>query len=296
MSAGYRLAIARCYYDLGDRNNAITFAEQVINQSPEYVRFIRYDALNGLTNEMQTLSAEGVDDFQPLPRLDFLDPKYSGATAIEEAPIAILKAEEAYFILAEAQIADNQLVNAQTTLKTLLALIAQRPVKTIDDSAENRGREGGNRQDYPNNPAYLIAASPNDPLLGGLVLDRQAGPVSVPAISGTSVDSAAIDLANTEETLLELLYLMRQEVFIAEARRMFDLGIKFPISQIEVNNNANIEPNSPFIQAQIPDFIPGNFGMDEFTANEANLEIVINFNMNRILVQNRASEFVLPFH
>ena len=53
----------------------------------------------------------------------------------------------------------------------------------------------------------------------------------VPTISGTSVTAARIDAITTVDDGLYVLYLMRQEIFLAEGRRMADLGMRMPVAQ-----------------------------------------------------------------
>jgi hypothetical protein len=100
----------------------------------------------------------------------------------------------------------------------------------------------------------------------------------------------------TEEELLEVLYLMRQEIFLAEGRRMVDLGIRLPIALNEAEMNDNMDTSSPFLQPRIPDWIPGNRAMNSFDYTDGDTLAVIHHNLNRAIVQNRSSEFVLPFH
>lgn len=291
----YRLALSRAYYDLGDQANAVSEAQQVINTDPLFLRNVVYDGLTDVTNLMQFfLFDSSNDEFAPLPRLDFLDPKYFnlGNPTLEQQPVAILKSEEAYFIIAESQIASQQIDQAKNTLNGLLnEVIMNRPIITIDDSRETRS--GGNRSDYPLSSEVSVRFSPEAEPREGFILDRQAGEIASYAVSGTSVTSTQIDAANSEDELLELLYLMRQEVFLAEGRRMFDLGIKFPISDLEALNNANVLPEH--LQAQIPDFIPGNSQMDDFTFDEANGIVTMDVNMNNILVNEKNSPFIFPF-
>ena len=95
---------------------------------------------------------------------------------------------------------------------------------------------------------------------------------------------------------LYVLYLMRQEIFLAEGRRMADLGIRLPIARTEVLANPNVDEGQPYTEAQVPPFIPGEFAMDSFTYDEAAKTVVIDHDMNRVLVQNKTSPFVIPFH
>jgi hypothetical protein len=75
---GYHIARARAYRMLGDRVNARSDAESAIALNSEYVRFTVHDFTNGPNNDIQdAIFDRGTfDDLQPLPRLDFLDPKY----------------------------------------------------------------------------------------------------------------------------------------------------------------------------------------------------------------------------
>jgi len=290
------LAQARSYYRLGDRSNAQNIAQSVINAAPLLNYQVTFDGVNGVTNAFQFyLYDSSNDEFAPLPRLDFLDPKFYHVAnpTLEQQPVSLYKVEEAYLILAEAQVTSGDLNAGRTTLINLLnEVIAERPVVTFDDSRENRG--GGNRTDYPLSSDVAVRFEPGAEPQMGLILDRQAGPVSIPVVSGTSVTEARLNEATTEDELLEVIYLMRQEIFIAEGRRMADLGIKWPVSENEDLYNDNISGEA--LNAQIPGFIPGNFGMDDFVYDEASEVVTISFNMNAILVENKSSDLVLPFN
>lgn len=296
LEAACTLALARIAYNLGDRAAAVVAAQATIDQAPLLNYQVFFDGLNGVDNEFQFyLFDSSNDEFAPLPRLDFLDPKYFnlGNASQEQQPVSLFKVEEAYLILAEAQIAQGELATAQQTLTDLLNnVIAQRPQITFDDSREVRG--GGNRSDYPLTADVQVKASPDAPAQSGLILDRQAGEITIAQVSGTSVTATQINEAADADALLVILYLMRQEIFIAEGRRMVDLGIKYPISETELLNNPNSIPAN-FQNAQIPDFIPGSFGMDDFVNDTASGIVTIQFDMNQILVANKASDLVVPF-
>jgi hypothetical protein len=120
--------------------------------------------------------------------------------------------------------------------------------------------------------------------------------VRVATVSGTSVTAARIDAITTADDALYVLYLMRQEIFIAEGRRLADLGIKLPVAQTEVVANKNTKDGEPYTLAQIPSFIPRAFEMDAFTYDAAAKTVVIKHDMNRTLVLNKTSPLVLPFH
>ncbi len=291
-NASYQLALARVYYDLGNAAEASQHAQAAINIDPEFLRSVEYDALNAPTSDMQDALFDrgSFDDLQPLPRLDFLDPKYYGRSASEESPIYFQKIEEAHLIIAEAQLAAGQLAEAQATMKNIVALVQTRPLESFSDAAEDRTDD--NPSSRPDSTIVEVRASPQDPFRAGLVLNRQGGEVSVPVVSGTSVTAAYIDTQNTLEGLLETLYLMRQEIFIAEGRRFIDLGIKMPVSETELLANSDIQQGED-IQALIPTFLPTDMDAIEFTPGST--QATIKYNLNRILVENRASAEVVPF-
>ncbi|MCG8389157.1 MAG: hypothetical protein MJA30_26615, partial [Cytophagales bacterium] len=87
-------------------------------------------------------------------------------------------------------------------------------------------------------------------------------------------------------------YRLRQEIFISEGRRSSDLGIRFPVSETEQLNNPNV--GDAFIQPVLPTFIPLNGGMDAFTVDEAG-DVTMLFDMNKVIVDNKTSEDIVPF-
>ena len=58
----------------------------------------------------------------------------------------------------------------------------------------------------------------------------------------------------------------------------------------------NTKEGEPYTQPQVPSFIPRAFEMDAFTYNVTARTAVMRHDMNRVLVQNKASAAVLPFH
>lgn len=300
--ASYDLALARAHYGLGNAGQAVSYAEAVLAADPDFVRFVRFDGLNapGSSFENAVYNRQTFNDLQPLPRLDFLDPKYGGEPGTAVTPIPIQKAEEAYLIISEAQLAQgaNGVAPAQQTLLNLLALVHTRPVELIDDSQEGRVGTAVTVQ-RPNRSDYLVAAEPGAPLRAGLVLDR-TNSTPTPRISGTSVTEDMIINAVTPDEALYTLYLIRQEIFFGEGRRMFDLGIRWPVSENEALNNENItdEQRLPFI----PSYLPSNYGdMNRFQDNGIDedgnrietdsYEAVILIDMNRVLVASRGNRF-----
>lgn len=291
-NASYKLALARAYYALGDKVNAVAKANEAIALDASFTREVIYDAENGPANTMQTaLYDRGTfDDLQPLPRLDFLDPKFYARSATIASNIHYQKIEEAHLIIAEAQLSNNALVNAQTTLKNLRTIALARTVQAINDTGEGRTQAApGSR---PNVNTVTVRASAADPFRAGLVLTRSAPTVAVPIISGTSVTNAMIDGTATTDAALEILYLMRQEIMISEGRRFFDLGLRLPISEVEKLTNSNVTAAQTV--GFIPAFVP--IDMDAMTYNAGAGTCTINTNMNAVLVQNKTSTSVLPFH
>ena len=289
----YTLAIARANYRLGNKTVAVSEATALLAANPTFIRNATFDAVNGPSNSMQGVLTSSVNNFQPLPRLDFLDPKYPNRGTTVQSPIAFAKAEEAHLIIAEGLLADNNLVAAKDRLNQLLTLVKSRTVETVDSRLQLRGRAGG-KVNYPNTADSKVSFAPGAPLLDGFVLARTAT-TSVPTVSGTSVTAAQIAAAATLDDGMYLLYLMRQEIFIAEGRRMADLGIRMPVAQTEIIANGNTKDGAAYTLAVIPSFIPTAFGMDGFTYDATAKTAIMKFDMNRVLVANKTATQIFPF-
>lgn len=281
---------ARAAHRVGNREEAVSHARQALTLSKDFYRQVRFDSKNGVLSRAQ--EAIWSDWFQPLPRLDFLDPKYFQLTSTDQCPITLAKAEENYLILAEAALASNNLVEAKQHLTALLQLVQSRPVQSgINDQLE--GRYNGGLKSFPNDPTYRVQASPNDSLRSGLIIDRRPPHlISIPYISGTSVTQEMIDGLDNHDSALELVYLMRQEIFFAEGRRPADLGIRLPLCEAEA---ANTDSGAAYTEAWIPSFVPKNYGLDDFTVDDEAKTVTITHNMNRIIVENAHSKDVVPF-
>ncbi len=296
-SKSYMMALARAHYNLGNAAEATTFAQQVIDMDNAFVRYAQYeDDSDGPANLIESLISQlSTNEFQPLPRLDFLDPKYYFRSASEESPVAFQKVEEAYFIIAEDQLSGGDLPGAQQTLTDLLGVIGARPTAMVDETGEVRGRD--NLVVYPISGNTLVQPSPSEAPIAGLVRTRGEGsaPVEVPIVSGTSVTAEQIAALTGIEEAVELLYLMRQEVFMAEGRRMIDMGVKLPIAELEANDNPNIDLSSSFATAQIPAFLPPGEEIDAFTLDEDAGLVVIMHNLNSVIAANRTAPEVVPF-
>jgi len=288
----YSLLKARIYYDMGDAAQARTLAMAAM-ASPLLLKQQAFDGQNAAANDFQTyLFSSTTNEFAPLPRLDFLDPKYynTGTIALDQKPVSYIKAEEAYLIVAEVQASQSDLSGAQATLRNLLTdVVAKRPVVSLNDIKETRN--GGNRTDYPLT-AVNVKFDANDAERTGYILNRKTN-INISTVSGTKVTANDINSATTQDGLLYIIYRMRQEIFIAEGRRMTDLGIKFPVSQTEQLNNPNVKATD--VIAQIPSFIPLNRGMDDFTNNTATGVVTMKYDMNKVLIANKTAKEILPF-
>ncbi|SDS52616.1 hypothetical protein [Gramella sp. MAR_2010_147] len=287
----YHLAKARANYFLGNKSEAVSAANAALSLDPDFAREAMYDANDGPTNTFENAlyGRSTFDDLQPLPTLDFLDPKYSRLTDEQDPSVYYLKAEEAHLILAEANITDGATALAQDNLRDLLGVVAGREVRNIDDSVE--GRTEVNPGSRPDNASVVVNGR------SGLVLDRQADNVDVPSISGTSLTEAEIASISSEDEGLELIYRTRQEVFIAEGLRFVDMGIKLVIHENEILQNENVSEGDPATVAVIPPFISSVVAdLDAITydADAGTATTVID--VTEILVENKDSEFVLPFN
>jgi tetratricopeptide (TPR) repeat protein len=287
----YYLAKARANYYLGNQAIAVTAAESALNLSSDFLRTVSYDNANEPVNTFESAlyGRATFDDLQPLPTLDFLDPKYSFLSTALDAPVNYLKAEEALLILAEANLVDGNAVAAQANIQSLLDLIATREVREIDDSIEGRTQiDPGTR---PDNADVVVNGRVN------LVLDRQSGLVSIPSVSGTSLVDADLPLFTADDSGLELLYRTRQEVFIAEGLRFVDMGVKLIIDENERLLNDNISAGDLGTEPVIPSFIASVVSsLDAISYDAATGVATTTIDLNAILVANKSSEEVLPFN
>jgi tetratricopeptide (TPR) repeat protein len=296
----YRIALARAHYSDGNLSQARSRAQEVLNMDDDYVRLVEYDneagnsdpLLSG-TNLMQDALYDRatLDDYQPLPRLDFLDPKY-GVSGAEEDPIPYFKAEEAHLILIEAELAESDLPGAQAEMKELLDLVRDvREPRIVDETGEGRRIEGPEGTPRPIGSGWKIRASEQDSFRTGLVIPRTED-TQVADISGTSVTDARVDSVSNMQEGWELYYLLRQQIFIAEGRRFATFNLKMPLPENELLLNPNVEEDTPPVQPVVPSYIAGQ-PLDGFSADFDAKEATMDVNMNRVLANNR--EAVSPF-
>jgi len=286
----YHLAKARAAYYLGNKSLAISSATAALGLDADFDRTVSFDQSNGPSNTFEAALYQRAtfDDLQPLPSLDFLDPKYSFLSPERDPSVHYLKAEEALLILAEANLSNDNLSGAQNNLTTLLGLIATREVRSIDDSIEERSQVRVDSR--PNKNTVIVNGR------SGLVLNRKSGKVNIASVSGTSLNAASIASMLDNDAGLVLLYRTRQEVFIAEGLRFVDMGVKLVIDENEILLNDNINEGDLGTVGVIPPFIASVVNnLDAITYDAAANVATTIINLNQILVANKASNLVLPF-
>ncbi len=294
-----RIALARAFRLKGDKAQARANA-QAVNLTTASSSILSVSFTEGiLDNDVQAYAfLRTSEDLQPLPRLDFLDPKYP----YRDTPLQALKPEEAPLILAEIAISDNDLAEARAQMRAAIALALSRPPvrnRVTGDTLINdpdRRRRG-----RPNNSAFRVRATDN-PARGdttaraGLILRRSGSPVPIYNISRTSIRNSDIDALPPTDVRahLRMLYLLRQEIFFLEGRRMSDLGIRLPVMQRQIEGNPNMPPGSPGTKVVVPDYIPPGTELDAFTINAAANLVTVRHDMNFILADNKVSPFPMP--
>ncbi len=153
------------------------------------------------------------------------------------------------------------------------------------------------RGSYPLTADYVVSFVGDDTEYENLILNRQAGNITTHPISGTSVTSSDINAAANVEELLYLVYKMRQEIFFAEGRRVIDLGIKLPVADYEAISNGDVSEEHQV--PQIPSFISSlnlsDYPLDNFTNDEGNKKITIDYDFTKMIVNNKSSNEVVPF-
>ena len=235
------------------------------------------------------LVSRSLQEMQPLPRLDFLDPKYLR----DDSPISTEKAEEMYLILAEVAMAGgdystarDRLIDASTTAET-------RSMETLDDTDQRLNDDLSIR---PRSAEIMLRADANSPFLPGYVLTRP-GSIDTPVVSATSIpaDSLLNVPVSEELQLRRLLYTMRQEILLLEGRRLQDLGIRFPMMLREIDTNPNITQGDLGTEVSVPAFIPADNEMDQYNplslydadGNLTATEVTILHDMNLVIARDR---------
>lgn len=294
-------ARARTHRALGNATEAASAASAALSTDDDFLFAAPFDRDNLDNAPFDFLIQRALQEMQPLPRLDFLDPKYGQLASGEEPDIPYAKAEEMHLILAEAALSEERFGDARGHLGDVLDLVQSRidagfVITFNDDDA----RFDNSFEVRPNNSSIEIAFEPGAPFQSGLVLDRP-GVVSTPSVSGTSVTESDLAAASDAE-LTYWLYLLRQEIFFLEGRRLHDLGIRLPIMQREIDASRTINEGDLGTMRSVPSYIPPSNEMDlyepaviyeddELTEDE----VTMLHDMNRILTDRRGLLIDTPF-
>jgi len=289
-------ALARAYRSAGNATAASAEANAVLDEDPEYLFGQGYDPTTITNGPYLFLYERTIKEMQPLPRLDFLDPKYTSRSA----PIYLSKAEEMHLILAEVAFDGGSWATGREQIALAIEVSNSRPFEPFDDDDQ---RLNDDLTPRPRDAGIEVRADASSPFIPGLVLTRP-GVVNTPVASATSLDADSIrtiDVAETE-SLLHALFQARQEMLLLEGRRMVDLGIKLPFQQDEIETNPNISEGDVGTVVQVPSYIPPLKQMDSFSPaspyewNEiegawelSETQITCLWDMNRILAQNWVS-------
>lgn len=305
-------ALARAHRVAGDPVQAAAAAAAVLAADPAYVFAPTFDpSVTSISNGPWIfIVLRALKEMQPLPRLDFLDPKYT----VRQAPIPVHKAEEMLLILAERDMAAGDWAGGREWLAQAVELARARPTETFFDDDL---RLSNDLRPRPRDAEMTVAADAASPFRAGLVLTRQVWvtengdrtrvPVEIvtPTVSGTSLDPEdirAIDAADTEQ-LFHTLWLARQEILMIEGRRMADLCIKLPMMLREINANRSIDEGDFGTVVFVPSWIPPSNQMDLFSPASpyeadgetfTTTEITILHDMNGLLAANRAPFSACP--
>ncbi|MEZ4416855.1 MAG: hypothetical protein R3E10_13985 [Gemmatimonadota bacterium] len=291
-----KAALARAYRWQGNATQAINMAVDVLAADPAFLFQQEYDSQSIENNPFAFLFLRALQEMQPLPRLDFLDPKYTS----REAGIAVAKAEEMHLIMAEARFAQGDFGAGKTHLANAIRAAQQRGTSAFVDNDQRLNADLSIR---PRDATIMIAAEPGAGFRAGLVLNRPDVSIPVPTVSGTSLDADSIEAIPDSETesLWHALWLARQEILFLEGRRMADLGLRLPMMLTEIDANPNIADGDPGTRMTIPAYLtqPVAAAMDTFTpaspydANDAlfTTEVTMDIDLNRILAQRNSSPF-----
>ena len=281
MRTNCKMARARAFRMLGDKTNAAAEANAALALGgSNYLFAAQFDPAQLTSTTYAAMVGRSTNDIQTLPRLDFLDPKYT--TNGTQHPV--LKAEEGYLILAEVALANGDLAGAKTNMKSAITSAKARPTITYNDKDTRSGR--------PNDPSIVVKSDANEPAIAGLIQKRGgASQVTAYPTSGTSLTTAMIDTLSSVYSHFRTLYLLRQEIFFLEGRRMSDLGIRLPVTQRQIDGNKNVVPGGPGTVVIVPDYIPQTDEMRKFTTSGTTVTIL--WDMNKVLAANRSR--VSPF-
>ncbi len=286
--------LARAYRWKGDATQATTWAQNALDAEAGFAFTREYDAATLSNTPWAFLVSRALQEMQPLPRLDFLDPKYLD----RESGIPYAKAEEMLLIQAEAAMAGSDFTTGRTRLADAIRMAEGRGTTLFTD---NDPRLSADLSIRPRDDVIEVRADDASPYRTGLVLNRPDVEVPIPEVSSTSLDADSIEAIPTTETesLWHALHLARQEILFLEGRRMADLGIRLPIMLREIDQNPNINENDPGTLVTVPSYIPNGFEMDLFSPATpydgagmlVETQVTIMWDMNRVLAQNLVTPF-----
>ncbi|MBW3552672.1 MAG: hypothetical protein KY466_04130 [Gemmatimonadetes bacterium] len=288
-----RAGIARAQRALGNAGAAIAAAQQVLDADASFVFQQHFDATSIQNQPHIFLVVRQLQEMQPLPRLDFLDPKYLSRSA----PIAVAKAEEMHLIMAEAALAEDDLLTARGHLRDAIELALSRGTTPFIDEDP---RLNGDLTIRPRDSEIVVRADPTSPFRAGLILDRPGVEIPVPTISGTSLDPDSVFALTQADDIWHAFHLARQEIMLLEGRRMSDLGIRLPIMLREIEQNPSISEGDPGTVVVVPSYIPPGQEMKLFDPqspydvdeNLVTTQVTILHDMNRRLTDNRVNAFL----
>ena len=291
-------ALARTHRALGNAAETAQFATDALEAAGDAFLYAQEYDDTSIDNAMQNFLVDrSIQEAQPLPRLDFLDPKYlTDASAIPAA-----KAEEMYLLLAEVALAGDDLGTARSQMTEAIELAATRPTAPFDDGDERLDNALNIR---PRSAEIVVRADADAPFEEGLVLTRP-GEIVTPIVSGTSVTADEVNAAPDQTSLLRLLYLLRQEILFLEGRRLHDLGIRLPMMERQIDTNPNIDAGDFGTTSIVPGYIPPGNELDLYTpldlyegdgenATLVATEVTILHDMNRILATERGTVLEAP--
>ena len=284
--------LARAYRMLGNASQATSSAQAALSGDPNFLFQRDYDAATLTNTPYAFLVSRALQEMQPLPRLDFLDPKYLA----RDAGIAFAKAEEMHLIMAEADLAAGDLPGGATHLANAIRTAQARGTTMFTDNDQRLNADLSIR---PRTSNIEIRADASSPYISGLVLDRPDVSIPVPTVTATSLDADVIEAETDADALWHALHLSRQEMMVLEGRRMSDLGIRLPLMVREIDANPNINEGDPGTTVVVPSYIPPGDEMDLFTpaspydadGNVVTTQVTIMHDMNKILAANRVTPF-----
>lgn len=286
-----KAAIARAHRDLGNSAEAAQFSNSALAEGGDDFLFVQDFDETSIDNTPQNfLVSRALQEMQPLPRLDFLDPKY----LVDESAIPIAKGEEMILVLAEVALANTDLATARLEMIRAINVALARSVVQFDDADARLDNDLNIR---PRNAEIEIADDAASSFRTGLVKARP-GIIDVPVVSSTSMTATDVNAAADAAALTRLLYLLRQEILFLEGRRLHDLGIRLPMMLREIEQNRNINDGDLGTEVSVPGYIPPQNEMDLYTpvviydsgALDANLiqtQVTIMHDMNKILAAQR---------